>query len=146
MRYSWLIVISIVRLLSARYFARIFLSSFSQKIFRDTSLEVYIEVDIPWRWLQHFFEHIYLLFKFQQSMYHWKTFYTDSALQKNYTLKISIPWDISSWLGYVIMKILFNYERMLIAWYLRFVTKRQWFSRIWLIKALIRSKDQKRWS
>ena len=40
MRYSWVIVIFIVRLLSARYFVRIFLSSFLLKILMKTSLEV----------------------------------------------------------------------------------------------------------
>ena len=60
---------------------------------------------------------------------------------------MSFPWDISYWLAYITMKMLFNYERMLIAWYLKLTTviKLELFTRKWLIKACVRSKDQKRW-
>ena len=128
-----------MRLLSGRYFkfmiklrdfAKILLSLFLLKILRKTSLEITETLTSELFWAYLFSLQISAISISLESV-----FYTDSTLQKNYTLKISIFLDILCWLAYVIMKILFNHERMFIAWYLKFVTKPYWFSRIWLIKS-----------
>ena len=83
MRCSWLIVIDIVRLLSARFFkftinswnsvmslnSWIFLSSFLLKILKETSLEITKPLTSA------LFGHICFFFKSQQSIYHWKTYF-----------------------------------------------------------------------
>ena len=149
MRCSWLIVIDIVRLLSARFFkftinswnfVRIFLSSFLLKILKETSLEITKPLTSALFWAYLFSLQISTIYILLENI-----FYTDSTLQKNYTL--SFPWDISYWLAYITMKMLFNHERMLIAWYLKLTTviKPELFTRKWLIKAWVRSKDQKCW-
>lgn len=115
MRCSWLIVIDIVRLLSARFFkftinswnfVRIFLSSFLMKILKETSLEITKPLTSALFWAYLFSLQISTTYISLENI-----FYTDSTLQKNYTLKchfleiFRIDWHILSRKCYLITNV-----------------------------------------
>ena len=138
----------LVRFLSARYFkfmikswnfVRIFLCSFLLEILRETFLET-AKTLTSVLFCECFFSlqisTIYSYIIGKQMLYWFNN-------AKELYLKMSISWDILCWLAYIIMKILFNYAHCMI---LEICERTKWFPRIWLIKTLVCSKDQKLWS
>ena len=119
MRYSWMIAIFIVRLFSARHFVRIFLSSFLLKILGETSLQDTKMLTPALFWAYLFSLQISAICLSLENI-----FSTDFS--KELYLKNINFLRISCWLAYVIMKILFYYKRLFIAWYLKFVTQKPW--------------------